>query len=315
MTTLVLGASGFIGSWVVRTLLKWGVHTSVLTRSKSDLWRLAGLQRLHLLTADERDWAQAITSLQPAVVVSLDWSGVGGTHRDDELQWNNLARQKAVLEAAFEAGARRFVGVGSQAEYGPKNERIAESATTSPRTLYGKAKLAAMEFSREFCESRGMEWAWARVFSVFGPLDNGHWLLPLIADSLLADHDIELTSGEQRWSYLYASDAGTALAGLATHAAASGIYNVGNPLAPKLRDTVELFASHFQTDARLLFGALPLGPNAVIRLEPDVSRLEELGWSPLVTTNEGLESTAQWLRGDEIADPFSPRFTFPRRVK
>ena len=314
MTTLVLGASGFIGSWAVRALKEQGLRTIVLVREKSRLWRLDGIQGIEVHAVDEEHWAEVISSLKPEVIVSLDWAGVGGAHRDDRTQWQNLFRQDAVLEVARDAGTRRFVGVGSQAEYGPKTAKIVESARATPKTEYGKAKLAAMENGREFCSTNGMEWAWARVFSVYGPLDNGHWLLPLIADSLMADKDIELTAGLQRWSYLYAADAGMALAALATSKGVSGIYNLGNPDAPELRTSVEMFVSHFPTKAGALFGALSYGKDPVMRLEPDVSRLESLGWCPRTSMSDGLELTAQWLRGLDVADPFFPGLLLPRRL-
>lgn len=312
MTALVLGASGFIGSWVVRALLERDVHTVVLTRPESNLWRLEGT-RPDFVVAVEDQWGDAIRSLKPDVVISLDWSGVGGSHRDDELQWENLRRSHAVLDAAAQVGVRRFVGVGSQAEYGPKNEPITEDMATSPTTAYGRAKLAAMELSRDYCAERGLEWVWARVFSAFGPLDNGHWLLPLIADALMHDKDIELSEGSQLWSYIHGADAGRAFATLATHPGASGVYNLGHPSAPPLRSTIEKFAEHFTSTGKLLFGALPLGQNAVTRLEPDMSRLNSLGWQPSLPLDEGLRSTARWLQGETLVDPLSPRSALPVR--
>lgn len=311
MKVLVLGASGFVGSWVVRALLGGGADTTAIVRPTSNTWRIDDLSDLNLIARD--DWKQAIVSAKPDVVVSLDWEGVAGTSRNDDSQWDNIVRQAEVIVAAADAGARRFIGVGSQAEYGPKDTRISESAAAEPRTTYGKAKLAAMESSRELCRARGVEWIWARIFSVFGPLDHSHWLLPSVADSLMSDRDIQLTSGIQQWSYLYAADAGTAFATLATVVDVNGIYNVGNPLAPELRGTIEQFATSFDSTARLLFGERAFGPDPVMRLEPDTSRLSDVGWSAKTELVDGLAMTARWLRGEVVADPFARGRSLPRR--
>lgn len=315
MTTLVLGASGFIGSWVARVLAARGESTTVLVRPSSDLWRLDGVSGLTIVAAPESNWSQAIADIRPTAIVSLDWSGVAGANRNDDSQWSNLDRQREVLTVAAASGTRRFVGVGSQAEYGPKSQPITEDLPANPVTGYGEAKLAAMQASREFCAANGIEWVWARIFSVYGPLDNGHWLLPLVADALRAGRDIELTTGEQQWSYLYALDAGSALATLATHPDAAGIVNVGNPSAPRLRDTLETFASHYSgtSDGRLLFGARPFEPNPVMRLEPAMARLEALGWAVGVGMDEGLAATMSWLLGQSIADPTEPGRSLPSR--
>lgn len=302
MTVLVLGATGFIGSWAVRALVG-RADVVVLARPGSDTWRVDGVPGVDVRRADPDAWADAIAALAPDTVLSLDWSGVGGAHRDDASQWDNLARQRLVLEAAAGAGVRRFVGVGSQAEYGPRDERISEDADAAPVTEYGRAKLEASRESQELCGGAGVEWVWARVFSTYGPLDHGYWLLPQVAAALLAGRDVELSPGTQRWSYLYGADAGEAMAVLATSADARGIVNVGHPDAPVLRSTIEEFARHLPQGGELQFGAIPLGPTAVTRLEPDTRKLEGLGWRPTTPLAEGLSATARWLGGSEVPDP------------
>lgn len=305
MTVLLLGASGFLGSWALRRLASRHPVT-VLLRPTSDPWRIAGVDGVELRTAPETDWADVVRDVAPDVLLSLDWNGVAGAHRDDPAQWANLERHRILLEAAAAAGTRRYVGVGSQAEYGPHDEPILETMPVAPVTEYGRAKLAAAEASRELCASAGMEWVWARVFSTYGPLDHGHWLLPQIADALLAGRDIDLSPGTQLWSYLYGADAGEALSVLAVAPDAEGIVNVGDPTAPQLRWTIEEFARHLPRGGTLRFGAIPFGPTSVRRLVPDVGKLEALGWRPRTGLTEGLELTARWLRGDPVDDPARP---------
>jgi nucleoside-diphosphate-sugar epimerase len=302
MRVLVLGATGFIGSWAVRALVP-RAEVIALTRPAGAAWRIADLPGVELRTAGEDEWAGEIAGIRPDVIVSLDWAGVAGAHRDDDAQWANLDRQRLVLEAGAAAGVSRYVGVGSQAEYGPRDDCIQETAEPHPVTEYGRAKLAASEASRAFCADAGIQWVWARVFSTYGPLDHGHWLLPQIADALLAGRDVELSPGTQAWSYLYGADAGEAMAMLATAAGAGGVVNVGHPDAPVLRETIERFAAHLPRGGELLFGAIPLGPQAVRRLQPDTGRLEALGWAPATTLEAGLELTATWLAGGSVPDP------------
>lgn len=306
MTILVLGASGFIGSWVARALASSGERVVAFCRPASNPWRLAAARGLHIQMATDDEWPSAIAFLRPTTIVSLDWAGVAGASRNDDSQWRNLDRQVKTIQAAAAAGTRRFVGIGSQAEYGPHDAVITESASCEPVTEYGRAKLAAMESSRAQCTTSGLEWIWGRVFSVYGPLDNGHWLLPLVGAALLDHRDISLTSGEQRWSYLYASDAASAIVRLALSSDAHGIINVGNPDAPRLRDAIEEFAIHFSTgSSHLHFGAREFEQNAVMWLQPDVSKLLQLGWSPAVSLRDGLEFTASWLKGELVPDPYS----------
>ena len=302
MTVILLGASGFLGSWTARALIAEGADVVALVRPSTDIWRIEPIPPLRVVRHEPDDWATAIADLRPEVLVSCEWQGVAGVHRDDMLQWANLDRLERVLDAARSAGARRFVGVGSQAEYGPVGGRISEHHEAAPVTEYGKAKLAAMVRSRELTEDGGMEWVWARVFSTFGPLDNDSWLLPTIADALLVGRRIPLSSGEQHWSYLPGWDAGRALSRLALASNAAGIYNVGHPNAPGLRDVIEQFARPLGRPDLLGFGDLELGATAVRHLEPDTARLESLDWHADPDLSEALAESAAWFSGDRTTD-------------
>ncbi|MDO8108500.1 NAD(P)-dependent oxidoreductase [Isoptericola sp. b441] len=300
MTILVLGASGFLGAWTVRALKAAGAAPVALVRPSSALARIDGL--VDVLAVDEVSWPHAIADLRPSVVVSLDWMGVRGGSRDDPSQQENVARIRSTAQAASRAGAARFVGVGSQAEYGPRDAPVDEAAALAPVTAYGRAKVAAAEATRAVCAETGMDWVWARVFSTYGPLDHPYWLLPRVGDALMAGESVALTAGEQRWSYLYGPDAGAALAALATHADVHGVVNVGHPDAPRLRDTVETFATHFPGGGPLRFGAIPYSANQVMRLQPKTGRLAALGWRPSVALEDGLAETAAWLQGKDVTD-------------
>lgn len=302
MKVLVLGASGFLGSWATRALAGVASEVTCLVRPTTDVWRIASIRDVQISRSEPDRWPAAITSLEPDIILSCDWSGVSGANRDDSAQWANLSRVEQVLGAARRAGVRRFVGVGSQAEYGPVSGVISEDMVTAPVTEYGKAKLAAMSLTREMAEAAGMEWAWARVFSTFGPLDNDSWLLPTVADALLAGRRIALSSGEQRWSYLPGWDAGRALAVLALTSGVGGIYNIGHPKAPRLRDVIEQFAEPLGNYGLLGFGDIELTPTSVRHLEPDVSRIEAAGWRAESDISEALSDGAKWFSGLRTKD-------------
>jgi dTDP-D-glucose 4,6-dehydratase len=40
-------------------------------------------------------------------------------------------------------------------------------------------------------------------------------------------------------------------------------------------------------------------------LQPDVTRLQNIGWAPEVSMEEGLLKTAQWRNAELVDDPFS----------
>ncbi len=312
MSVLILGASGFLGSWSVRALVGQGVRPVALVRPGSSLWRLDGISDCTIVRASAAEWPRAIAELRPQALLSLDWAGITGPERDDPAQWRNVDRFRAVVEAAVGSGVRRIVGVGSQAEFGPRTGLIGEMDEPAPVSEYGRAKTAARAILREMAATAGVSWTWARVFSTYGPLDHDHWLLPGIARGIMAGEPVPLTAGEQQWSYLHGADAGRALAMLAADDQ-NGDANVGSPWTRRLRDTVEEFARSFPTTAELRFGAVAYGPQQVMHLEPELERLCSLGWQPLIGQTDGLAMTAAWLRGETVPDPLLPGRSLPVR--
>jgi nucleoside-diphosphate-sugar epimerase len=295
---LLTGASGFLGAWTARALLRAGHEVVALTRT-GHAWRLAGLAGLGTVTAPNAEWPDAVAGIRPDVLIALDWAGVAGPERDGPEQGGNVDRLDALAEAAITSGAQRIVGIGSQAEYGWQAGPISEESARTPTSAYGKAKAAALDRIRERCGRTQTEWAWARVFSVYGPLDNDGNVLARVAAALRGGHDLDLSSGAQPWSYLFASDAARALAVVAEPGRPVGIVNVAHPDAPALRDSISTFAASV-TPAN---GTLRFSDENGPALEADVSRLIAMGWRPEVSSTTGLGDTARWFSGIPVTDP------------
>lgn len=311
MRPLVLGSSGFLGSWTVRALRADGLHPMVLVRPGSDDWRLDGVDLRERVIAPPADWPGLIADLRPDVVIGLDWAGVGGADKNDPSQWANLDRLEQILGAVSASSVSRFVGVGSQAEYGPREGLIREDDQEAPVTEYGKAKRAARDLVEQTLAPTSTEWVWARVFSTYGPLDHPYWLLPGVAGHLMRGEPVPLTLGLQRWSYLHGADAGRAFSTLARAARVTGVVHVGSPRTPRLRDVVEQFAGHFRSEPDLQFGAVPYGPSPVLHLEPDLAKLAGLGWEERVGLEDGLAQTAAWWQGVRLPDPLLTGSSLP----
>ncbi|QIP10980.2 NAD-dependent epimerase/dehydratase family protein [Bradyrhizobium symbiodeficiens] len=298
MRVFATGASGFLGSYLVADLVARGHEVAVLLRPASSYWRLAQLHdRLHVIpgSLEHPDGLRgALGAFAPEVVVHMAWRGVAGSDRNSPVQAANVADTVGLAEIAAEAGARIFVGAGSQAEYGPYDRAIQEDDVPRPTTLYGMAKLAAGSMAMRLCEERGLRAAWLRIFSTYGPKDADHWLIPSTIRNLRSGHHMALTACEQRWGFLHARDAASAFRLAITHEAASGVFNVGSADAPPLRETVTRLRDLVDPGAALGFGELAYRPDQVMVLAADVSRMLALGWKPEVPLDEGLRETVEW---------------------
>jgi len=296
---LVTGAGGFVGAAVVKAAVGAGHEVVALVRNDtSRLTSIAdriSMQRVDL--ADTTAVAALLHSAKPAIVIHSAWEGVGGALRSGDIQLDNIRTTVALADAAIAAGARKFVGIGSQAEYGRYDRKIVETDLPQPTMLYGAAKLAACHLAAQRCREAGMAFAWLRLFSVYGAGDNSNWLIPSAAVALVRGKPPLCTAGTQKWDYLHIDDVADGVLAAATSDRATGVFNLssGNPVA--VRQIVETLRDFAAPDLKLNFGAIPFGPDQIMHLDGDNGRLRAAtGWSPRVPLAEGLRQVVDELR-------------------
>jgi len=100
---------------------------------------------------------------------------------------------------------------------------------------------------------------------------------------------MELTKGEQEWSYLHAFDLARAFQAVIEHKSISGTVNVGNPHTVNLKDAIGVIANQLGAEGLLNFGALPYRPDQVMKLEPACESLTAIGWKPIVSFADGIK--------------------------
>jgi UDP-glucose 4-epimerase len=302
MKVLVTGGSGFIGSHLCRDLVGAGHRVAVLSRESAP-WRLHDIMpSLALIRGgldDVAAWQGDLADFRPDAVAHAAWQGVANFDRDAPSQVDNIAWTAGLVTRAAAAGASVFLGLGSQAEYGPKSTVIGPDDQPGPTTLYGEAKLAAGRIAGRIAAQAGLRFVWMRIFSTYGPTDHPYWMIPGLIGQLLKGARPPLTGCEQCWDFLHVADAAQALRLALESASAHGIYALGSGEAPPLRRTVERVRDRIDPALPLGFGDIPYRPDQVMRLQADVTRLrDDLGWAATTPLEQGLDQTVDWYRAN-----------------
>jgi len=297
----VTGASGFIGAAVVKRLLMCGWQVAVLQRTVAlgeRLGAVAGDLRPILATSGQvAEFADDFRAWQPDTVFHLGWAGVSSVHRNDAaLQLGNVRFAVELAQLCADCRTPRFIGAGSQAEYGPKDLLITESECPTPTTLYGAAKLSACVMTQRIMELSGLHHAWLRIFSTYGPGDNPDWLLPSLIRQLFKGQRPQLTACEQTWDYLHVDDAAVAFERVAA-TGARGIFNLASGMEVPLRQIVLQIRDTINPAIELCFGAVPYRPDQVMRMQVSTRRLQLMAaWQPSTMLSDGLVHTIQSYR-------------------
>jgi UDP-glucose 4-epimerase len=310
---LVTGASGFLGSWVLKTLQIQGYSVLGLTRKNSNLWRISNISSIRVIRKDEADWGSVIRDEKPSIVIALDWNGVDNKSHDTEVQLTNISRALAIAQSCLESGVKTFIGFGSQAEIGPTKGMILEDTNGNPTTNYGKAKVELRKKLFVLFDKTQIDFKWVRIFSTYGPLDTTQWFIPLAVHDLVNKKNFNMTFGEQSWNYLHAYDFANGVCTLIKSEKISGIINIGNNQQITILEVSKIIGEYLGLSQAIKVGAVPYRDDQVMTLHPDVTKMESLGWQPSIPLKTGIETTIDWILGKKnikIVDVKGSRLLF-----
>jgi nucleoside-diphosphate-sugar epimerase len=300
-----------LGSHLVRELLARQHSVVILLRPGTQLDRLQDcLSRVSIVHGALEDTSELLRALQLEPVDAafhLAWSGVTAEYQNSTSQVTyNVTRTLELWQVLHKTGCRVFIGVGSQAEYGPHSGVLSEEMPTNPVTAYGSAKLALFILLRQLCLTAGMRFIWMRLFSAYGPADDERHMVPSLIQTLLRREKPSLTAGEQIWDYLYVTDAVVAMC-ISMESEAAGVFNLGSGTPCVLREFIAEVRNCIDPVLPVGLGEVPYPPGQVMHLEADVSRIREAtGWIPTTSWQEGIRKTVDWHRIHCNPAPVSP---------
>jgi nucleoside-diphosphate-sugar epimerase len=295
-TIVITGAGGFIGGQITRELLNAGCRVVALKRKTSNLARCVSFQeKVTWVDLESPEWPRLLASHQPETLIHCAWSGVTAAERNDwKAQFVNLAFFSALLEASADAGVKRLIALGSQAEYGRFDGRIGESQPCRPDTAYGATKLACLALLEGFARDKRLGHVWLRLFSVYGPGEGDQWFIPSLIRQLKAGVAPRLTPCEQRYDYLHVKDLSAGLVAVLDHPSESGVFHLSSNSSVPLQHVVELLQQYTGRKVEPCFGALPYRPNQSMHLEGDSTRFYQgFGFRPRISLENGLKELVE----------------------
>ncbi|MGL4243043.1 MAG: NAD-dependent epimerase/dehydratase family protein, partial [Beijerinckiaceae bacterium] len=228
MRILVTGARGFVGSHCLAAVRRLAPHAEVYATTRGSGPRPADgvrWQETDLLDAGAID--ALIDTVRPTHLLHAAWEAtpVSYAHSPDNARWLDAGRH--LLARFGGAGGRRFVGVGSSAEYGPSDMPCREIETPLlPATPYGAAKAEMGGAVMDAAAAHGFTAAWGRLFLPYGPGDPPQRLLPSLMTAFRGRRRLPMSDGGQQRDFIHAADAGAMLVALLL-SDAGGSFNIG----------------------------------------------------------------------------------------
>ncbi|MFJ3493181.1 UDP-glucose 4-epimerase GalE [Streptomyces sp. NPDC086091] len=317
MTWLITGGAGFIGSHVVRAMSDAGERVVVLDDlSTGRPERLPAGVPLERGTVLDRDTVARVLhehDVTGIVHVAGKKRVAESVERPLYYYHENVEGLRVLLDAAVEAGVRRFLFSSSAAVYGmPDVDLVTEATPCAPINPYGETKLAGEWLVSAAGARHGMATASLRYFNVAGAAtpelgDDGVFnLVPMVFERLEADEapwifgdDYPTPDGTCVRDYIHVEDIASAHVAaahrLAADPTAALVLNIGRGEGVSVAEMVGLIQEVTgRGDVRPKVGERRPGDPARVVAAADLIRAE-LGWSADRGVREMVESAwAGW---------------------
>lgn len=289
MKVIITGATGFIGVALCKEMIKNGHDVTAIIREnsnkKSKLPKEVEIVELSLDRLNEFNGSYDL-------MYHLAWNGSSGNDRNDfDMQYSNIKYTVEAIKLAKRCNCKKFIGAGSQAEYGVVHGEAKEDETIcKPFMMYGAAKLAAYQMGKLVSEQEGISFVWPRIYSVYGVGENEGTLISYLVKTLQEGNVPELSACENMWNFMYIDDCVRALRMLGENKDAEGIYNVASSDTRLLKDFVMEVRDIINKDVSIKFGAKKTNEKTTFCLEPNCEKINDLGYKDKTLFSKGIES-------------------------
>jgi len=300
VAVLVTGGAGFIGSHVAEALVARGEEVVVLDDLSSGK-RENLPDGVELVEGDVREpQDELFAGVKPTVCYHLAAQidvRVSVARPEHDAQVNVLGTVN-LLQAALEHGTQVVFSSTGGAMYGECDGPAAENAARLPISPYGTSKLAAEEYLATYNRLYGTRHVSLRYGNVYGPRQDPHGeagVVSIFFSTLLAGEAPKVFGdGGQTRDYVYVGD--VARATLAASGLDGSVYNVGTGRETSVVELLDLCQRIAGTRFDATF--MPPRPGEIQRSVLDPSRaVDELGWRPEHSLEDGLRETFEFFRG------------------
>lgn len=305
---LVTGASGFIGSHVVRRLLESGADVYAMSPSVSSVYPVrlaevaADITHIEANITDRAAMDYVATTIEPRYIVHLAaFTHVGKSfHRVDENVQTNIQGTVNLLQA-FVGRYERFVYTGTSEIYGDIPAPFSEDAHVNPVSPYSVAKYSGELYCRMFHQAYDWPIVCLRPFNTYGPWQTPDRVIPEIILTALRGGELKMTEGRQTREFNFATDIADGFVKALDAPDVEGqVINLGCGEDVAIRDLATTILDLMGNPIEPKFGALEHRPTEIWRMHCDNTRARELlGWAPKVSLEEGLRRTIDWY-GEEL---------------
>lgn len=303
---LILGAGGFIGINLLKTLLLYRKDVFGVSRSKKKNWRFisAKIPARNVIDSDitnKKDIEKIFKKVKPLTVFNLAAYGAYAKQNDyREIYKTNALSTVDVLEELKRIPFKAYVHAGSQSEYGLNAKGPKETAELIPNSHYAVSKIGNYFLLKYYGKVEKLPVVHLRLYSAYGPWEESDRLMPVLVAKAIRKSLPNFVAPTISRDFIYIDDVVSAfiLAAAKIQKKMYGeVFNVATGKKTTIKQLAYMVKEMFDISEDPKFSTMKnrnwdvvdwFGSNAKIK--------RVLGWKPTHSLKQGLLKTAEWQK-------------------
>ena len=281
---LLTGATGFLGSYLLKKLVELNCDVVILVRPTSNTKRIDHLLKdctLEIIGKESFDPILQRHGIDTIIHLAASYGRKGETL--NEVIGANYLFPLQLLTSALNCGVKLFVNTGTSLspyvnEYALSKHQFAQWLN------YYQNKIGVCHLNLEY---------------FYGPGDDSWKLIPMLFEKFIKNEpSIEFTSGEQKRDFIYVDDVVSAFLTVLNSSPHNNLqFTVSSGEKISIKELAFLCKKiSGNQSTQLLFGVLPNRINETLNGETNTSDMRSLDWHPLVDLNSGLKHTYEAMK-------------------
>ncbi len=313
-SAIITGASGFIGSNLVKLLIENDIKVLALGRkewSKIDEKRLQEHKNLTycMVNMDQvqnlpKYISELSWSVDDCVFYNLAWGGKDGlSDLDVEHQVNNIVWSANAIKVAKNINCKKFVHVGTMEEaFTSKYLQLDyhENSEYNRHVVYSVAKMGSRNLLKILANQEGIDLMIGTNSHVMGPNDDKDSFLQVTLQKLINGNELIFSSGEQIFDVISAYDCALAYKLIGEKGKPCQEYWIGSGEARPLKDYVKIMAKLYPSDQVLQFGKFEYNDISLTLEDFSIQKLSlDTGFRPTMSYEKTVHQLYNWLKNGE----------------
>lgn len=301
MRAIVTGASGFVGTSVVKELIRNNIEVLAVDINPPKIKNsILSFQKLSVENIDELKKLNITGKYD--LFYHFAWLGSSGPDRmNEEIQLTNALWTSNSLKVADELGCKKFIVAGTIMEFETFEAIYAQSNEPSLPYIYGAGKSIAHMICKPIANSLNIDLVWTYITNAYGIGEFSPRLINSTIRKIHNNEKLEFSAGTQNYDFIYIDDVARAFHLIGVNGKPNKGYLIGSSEAQPLKNFLVRLINVLNKNAEVSFGAKPF-TGVDLGLEKFDTKITEndTGFKATISFEEGITKTSDWLKGVDL---------------